>query len=230
MGRWPGANGGRHPVVACVGRYRARPVVSGGFCRPLGSEGAGNCVADLTSGLAALDIAGTMEANLARIYSLGRHATDADDDLGTVQGPIEKKRESRDHRERTETMHWRWTWRIPGLMLGLALMSLGGASAFTAPTLPVPPGVQSERPWAQYQRTIQRDQRTLTQDRNRRVPISSDGVLRAPWTRGHRAPRPEWLAVAPIGLGMVLITGMVLVAKRRRQKQEHTLTRRIFPL
>ena len=126
-------------------------------------------------------------------------------------------------------MHGRRTWSKRGLALGGALMAFG-VSAFTAPTLPVPPGVQAESSWTQYQRTIQRDQRTVAQDRNRPYPIPSDGAARSPRTRDHRTPLPEGLAVALIGLGFVLVAGTILTAKRRRQKQETTLHRRIFPL
>lgn len=124
-------------------------------------------------------------------------------------------------------MHGRRTWSKRGLALGVALMALG-AVAFTAPTLPVPPGVQAERAWTPYQRTIQRDQRTVAQDRNRPYPIPSDGAARSPRKRDPRTPLPEGLAVALIGLGIVLVTGTILTAKRRRQKQENTLNRRSF--
>ena len=126
-------------------------------------------------------------------------------------------------------MNLRRTWSTPGLVLGLVMMSLG-AAAFTEPALPVPLGVQAESPWTQYQRTIQRDQRTVTQNRNRSYPTLSDGAARSPRTRDHRTSLPEWLAVALIGLVIILVTGTIFAAKRRRQKQENTLNRRIFPL
>ncbi len=124
-------------------------------------------------------------------------------------------------------MHWRWTWRKRGLVLGLVLMALG-ASAFTDPTLPVPPGVQAESSRTHYQRIIQSDQRTVAHVRNMRHQTPSHGSPGSPRTLDHRTSLPKWLAVALIGLVIVLITGMILTAKRRRQKQENTINRRSF--
>ncbi len=126
-------------------------------------------------------------------------------------------------------MNLRRTWRRRGLVLGLALMALG-ASAFTDPTLPVPPGVQAESTRTHYQRIIQSDQRTVAHVRNMRHQTPSHGSPGSPRTLDHRAPMPGWAEVVLTGLFIVLITGMVLTAKRRRQEKGNALSCRIFPL
>ena len=115
-------------------------------------------------------------------------------------------------------MNLRRTWSKPGLVLGLVMMSLG-AAAFTEPALPVPPGVQAESTWSHYRRTIQSDQWTVTQNRNRHHQTPSRGSPGSPRTRDHRAPMPGWAEVVLTGLFIVLIAWMVLTAKRRRQEK-----------
>ncbi len=126
-------------------------------------------------------------------------------------------------------MNLRRTWSKPSLVLGLVMMSLG-AAAFTEPALPVPPGVQMESTWTHYQRIIQSDQRTVVHVQNMRNQTPSHGSPGSPETHDRSAAMPGWMEVALIGLFIVLITWIVLTAKRRRQEKGNALSCRNFPL
>jgi len=126
-------------------------------------------------------------------------------------------------------MNLRRTWRKCGLVLGLALMALG-ASAFTEPTLPAPPGMQTESTWVHYQRIIQSDQRTVVHVQNTSLQTPSHGSPGSSETHDRSASMPGWMEVALIGLFIVLITWIVLTAKRQRQEKGNALSCRNFPL
>ena len=126
-------------------------------------------------------------------------------------------------------MSLRRKWSQHGLVLGLVLLGLG-AIGFTVQPPPAPPRVQAESTWTHYHRIIQSDQRTVVHVRNMRHQTPSHGSPGSPRTHDHRASMPGWVEVALIGLFIVLITGMVLTAKRRRQEKGNALSCRIFPL
>lgn len=126
-------------------------------------------------------------------------------------------------------MSLRRKWSQHGLVLGLVLLGLG-AIGFTVQAPPAPPGVHAERAWTQYQGIIRSDQRTVAPGRNAPRQTPTHGSPGSPGTHDRSASMPGWMEVALIGLFIVLITWIVLTAKRRRQEKGNALWCRIFPL